>query len=75
MEAYSRADSVDIVLWARSTLAETPRPHMGPSEIARRACPAKRVAVTDFKSPCDAIAKEKIVYRTTPFYCDNLSGG
>eukprot|EP00959_Pyramimonas_sp_CCMP1952_P226708 4740194-Pyramimonas_sp.AAC.1 len=38
-EAYSCADSVDMLIWARSTLAEILHPEMDMTEIVPDTCP------------------------------------
>ena len=49
-----------MLIWMRSTLAEILYPEMGATEIVHDTCPLKCISVTDCKSLCDTITKEKI---------------
>eukprot|EP00959_Pyramimonas_sp_CCMP1952_P438027 9170235-Pyramimonas_sp.AAC.1 len=59
-EAYACADSVDMLIWTRSTPAEILYPEMDVTEIVHDTCPVKCISVTDCKSLCDTITEEKI---------------
>eukprot|EP00959_Pyramimonas_sp_CCMP1952_P467860 9492291-Pyramimonas_sp.AAC.1 len=59
-EAYSCADSVDMLIWMRATLDEILYSEMDVTDIVHDTCPVKCISVTGCKNLHDTITKEKI---------------